>query len=218
VTNEELGQLEKQLVELRTLYDNYFAGIERREPLRLREELQRRFRLLTQTQFKNTQIAFRVNNLRARMSSYESYWNRIAKQIEEGTFKRDKLKAQRILQTQPAAEPQPEAAAEPKWVGKLESLGAPLGAAPPASATATAKQPPKSSSPEELSETRMRALYDRYAASRKQLGETPVSYDAMVGSLKKQMNVVREKYPDRQVEFKVAQKDGRTVLKAVPTT
>ena len=83
MTNEELNQLDRELQELRTLYDNYFSGIERREPLRQREAFVAKIRRMTTGQQSgNTQVLFRWNNFKARFATLETHWNRIAKQIE----------------------------------------------------------------------------------------------------------------------------------------
>src|SRR5262249_34331890 len=100
-----------QLAELRALYDNYFAGLERREPLRQREIFARALRDL-QIEKRTTQISFRFSNLRARFATFEQHWNRIAKQIEEGTYKRDRQRAAK-LPSAPAAAPAEIPAATP---------------------------------------------------------------------------------------------------------
>jgi hypothetical protein len=183
--NEDLEGLERRINELKTLYDNYFAGIERREPLIKREGLQADMRRLTLTPGQlNTQTQFRFNNIRARFATMEAHWNRRIKDLEEGKTRR------------PIS-----------------------GTAPSASTTsATTAAPPPPPGPNPLAEQTMRALYDNYAASRQKTGEGTISFDAMVASLKKQVPAVIERYKCKSVEFKVAQKDGKTIIKAVPIT
>ena len=59
---QEIGQLvhslEKDLDQLRAIYEMYFMGIERIEPIRQRDLLKKRFRQLETRQFKNTGIKF----------------------------------------------------------------------------------------------------------------------------------------------------------------
>jgi len=180
--NEDLEGLERRINELKTLYDNYFAGNEKREPLQKRERLQADVRRLTLTPgVLNTQTQFRFNNVRSRFAIMEAQWNRLVKQLEEGKMRRPSAK-----QAPPAPRP---------------SRDAPV---PPAA--------------NPLAEQAMRALYDSYADSRQKMGENTISFDAMVSSLKKQVPAVIERYKCKSVEFKVAQKEGKTIIKAVPIT
>jgi hypothetical protein len=179
----DVEMLERKLGELRVLYDNYFAGLERREPLRQRDDFAKKLRELA-TDKRTTQLAFRYSNLRARYATFEAHWNRIAKQIEEGTYKRDKQRAARLAA--------PEANAP-----------APAPAAPPGPTPTVAAQD-------------MRQLYESYAAIRQKNKEAQVSYDAMVGSLRKQVPQIIERYKCKSVEFRVVEKDGKAVLKAFP--
>jgi len=184
--------LEQKLNELRVLYDNYFAGLEKREPIRQREELTRQLRSLS-IEKRTTQLAFRYTNLRARYATFEAHWNRLCKQIEEGTYKRDKLRAARLMAS--------EASAEAK-----QAL-----AAPSATTATTAAKPGASAARQDL-----RKLYESYAAIRQKNKEGKVSYDAMAASIQKQVPQILERYKCKSVEFRVVEKDGKAVLKAFP--
>ncbi len=184
MTNEEIVALEQRINELKKLYDNYFAGIERREPLIKREKLALELRRISVSGQSNTQVQFRFNNMRARWATLEAHWTRLLKLLEEGKLKR-------TLATQQLSAGLPEV--------KAEEI-------PP---------PPKQAPSQDAS---MKALYDKYAASRASTGETPVSYESMVASLKKQVPAVIERYKCKAVDFRVAQKDGKTIIKAVPIT
>ncbi|MCC6808330.1 MAG: hypothetical protein IT381_12980 [Deltaproteobacteria bacterium] len=197
MTNDELLALEQRVNELKKLYDNYFAGLERLEPLKKREALMRELRVLTQEGSQpNTQLQFRFNNLRSRWATLEAHWTRLVKQLEEGKLKRPTLRTSATAAVANAAVPN---AAVPN---------AAVAAAPVAAAPAP--------SPAVNEDTSMRALYSKYAASRAQSGEAPVSYESMVASLKKQVPAVIERFKCKSVDFRVAQKDGKTIIKAVP--
>jgi hypothetical protein len=186
VTNEEIVALEQRINELKKLYDNYFAGIERREPLIKREKLALELRRISVSGQSNTQVQFRFNNMRARWATLEAHWTRLLKLLEEGKLKRTLAAQQLAAATEQA---------------KAQDL--------PASA------PPRVAPQQDAN---MKALYDKYAASRASTGETPVSYESMVASLKKQVPAVIERYKCKAVDFRVAQKDGKTIIKAVPIT
>ena len=87
-----MAQLEKKLNELKTEYDKYFSGIERIEPVRLRDEVQRMIRQAGTWHITNTATKFKRDNLVAQFNSYTQYWNRILRRIEEGTYERDVFK------------------------------------------------------------------------------------------------------------------------------
>jgi hypothetical protein len=92
----ELEELETRLERLRIKYDQYFTGIEKMLPLVQRKDVDRRFALLNRVQMRNTGLRFRLQTLVQRFTMYQTYWQRIIRQIEEGTFRRDVVRAQRM--------------------------------------------------------------------------------------------------------------------------
>jgi hypothetical protein len=90
-----LSDADTQLRRLRMLYDQWFMGIERLEPAIPRKELEDLLARLRKEQVTNTAARFRLQQLVARHMTYATHWRRIGRQIEEGTFKRDVLRARR---------------------------------------------------------------------------------------------------------------------------
>ncbi len=88
-----IEELEKRVDRLRALYEQYFIGIERLEPGVPRKDVERRFYVLRRTQIRNTALRFRFQNVLLRYNTYQTYWIRICRQIEEGTYKRDVRRA-----------------------------------------------------------------------------------------------------------------------------
>ena len=84
-----LHDADVKLARLRALYEQYFQGIERLEPHVARKDLDRAFELLRKGQPRNTALRFRMQQSIARYGTYQTYWQRIGRQIEEGTYKRD---------------------------------------------------------------------------------------------------------------------------------
>lgn len=80
---------------LRISYEQYFAGVERFEPLKERDKVKRELRRLMGMRSNNTAFRFRMQTIQATLVTHETHWDRIVRQIEEGTFKRDRLKVQR---------------------------------------------------------------------------------------------------------------------------
>jgi hypothetical protein len=84
-----IGELEERVERLRALYDQYFMGIERLEPLTLRKEVDRRLWALRREQIRNTGMRFKLETTIQRYNTYQQYWQRIVREIENGTYQRD---------------------------------------------------------------------------------------------------------------------------------
>ncbi len=90
-----LHDAEVKMKRLKALYEQWFQGIERLEPSVARKDLERLFSILNKEKPRNTAARFRLQQLVARYSIYTTYWGRIARQIEEGTYERDVRRVQR---------------------------------------------------------------------------------------------------------------------------
>lgn len=88
-----INELELRLDRLRASYDQYFMGYEKLEPQVQRKDVDRRFQMLRKENIRNTALRFRFNVAVQKYSTYQSYWQRICRQIEEGTYKRHILRA-----------------------------------------------------------------------------------------------------------------------------
>ncbi len=94
--HKELEELEGRLERLRVKYEQYFTGIEKAVPWVQRKDVDRRFQLMHREQLRSSGQRFRFNSLVQRFTTYQTYWGRILRRIEEGTLKRDVLRAQRL--------------------------------------------------------------------------------------------------------------------------
>ena len=72
----------------------------------------------------------------------------------------------------------------------------------------------------ELSDEKLRRLYDTYLVARQRTGEPieGLSFDAIASKIRAQVPVLMQKHNAKRVEFKVVIKGGKAVLKAVPHT
>jgi hypothetical protein len=198
--NEELeGEaqtVEEELEALKARYDQYFLGIERREPNRWRDEVKKKVMRLKGAFTRNSGLKFKIQSLHARYLSYERLWMRSAREKEEGTYRRDLFKA-RLRQREesgasgadeeagapPAAgSPSVKPAAPGKAAATMDADGkrareAPAPAAPAAASAAPpplpVKAPPSARPPAQsppaaagMGETQMRALYNAYLAAK----------------------------------------------------
>lgn len=90
----ELDKLEARIGELRVLYEQYFIDVQPHPPDKLHQETTRFIRKLLRAPFKNSQIRFRLRMLVQRFQTYATYWERVLKQKEDGTYCRDLFKAE----------------------------------------------------------------------------------------------------------------------------
>ena len=91
--DEDLDRLEGKIAELRVLYEQYFVDVMPQPPTKLQEETVRMIRTLLRAPFKNSANRFRLRVLISRYQTYATYWERVNKQKEEGTYSRDLFKA-----------------------------------------------------------------------------------------------------------------------------
>jgi hypothetical protein len=88
-----VNELENRVDRLRALYEQYFLGFEKLEPLVPKKDVERRLETLRRMQLRNTGLRFRFTMVQQRFNTYQSYWVRVCRQIEEGTYKRQVQRA-----------------------------------------------------------------------------------------------------------------------------
>ena len=112
--SDDCAKLEEEVEALKARYEMYFLGLERREPARERAETKRRVAKLKGEFVRNTGLRFRIQTLHARFISYERMWQRSTREKEEGTYRRDVLRARRrmhgaapVVKSEPRRSPLP---------------------------------------------------------------------------------------------------------------
>lgn len=128
---QSLSELEVRVERLRSLYEQYFIGIERIEPAVARKDVDRRFWNLRKVRMRNTALRFRFQTLTQRYSTLQQYWVRICRQIENGTYSRHVRRANKIL-NEPALDelnPATEAPRSTRDVGRGDDGSYDLGRA-----------------------------------------------------------------------------------------
>jgi hypothetical protein len=88
---EDLTILEQQLKELITRYEQYFVGLEKREPEPLLRSVEKMVRRYNNVPINNTMYKHKYQMLVARLNTYREHWNRILRLIEEGKYSRDRF-------------------------------------------------------------------------------------------------------------------------------
>lgn len=93
-----LNDAEARLDRLRALYDQFFQGLERVEPALLRKEFDRILKTLRTEQPRNTAMRFRFQQLVQRNVTLDTHWRKVMRQIEDGTYRRDLIRARKRRQ------------------------------------------------------------------------------------------------------------------------
>lgn len=123
LTSEEIGarleDLERKMERLRSLYESFFLGAERRPPHVPRQELNRLVLETQQLSIRNAALRFRFQALGQRWTLLTTYWNRTLREIESGTYRRDLQKAYRRI----------AARGQPLTEEEAATLGIPVGRA-----------------------------------------------------------------------------------------
>lgn len=202
MNNEEferlLSDLEIRLERLRSLYEQYFIGIEKLEPAVPRKDVDRRFWELRKIRVRNTALRFRLQTLIQRYNTLQQYWVRICRQIENGTYVRQLRKLARHAP--------PERGANGADRTSLADE-APLENEP-----APAKPAPRPE-PASLTQERIAALHAEFSAARRGLKQGNVSVESVEQRLRAAEEQVRAKHPGRTVDFRIEVKDGKAVIK-----
>ncbi len=88
IIDQALSEIQQEMKELEIRYEQYFAGVEKREPQRERTALARRIRHFTNRPIFQTDVKFRYHGLASRFHSYAQYWDRILRLMDEGKYHR----------------------------------------------------------------------------------------------------------------------------------
>lgn len=190
---EDIDLLETKISKLKVEYEQYFLRVIKKQPIQLREEIDRLVNSYHGRAISNSTYKFRLNNLIAKYNTYRNYWNRTLRAIEEGTYHRQ---AEGSMgngfggSTAPAPPPQ--------------ARQTPVAQPQPA-----ATQPPANPQDD---------IYNRYMAARKECNEATagISRESLAKSVEDYKKKIMLQYNAKDVEVRVAIKDGKSKLLIVP--
>jgi hypothetical protein len=95
---EVLESLEKLMDRTKVMFEQYFMGIQKVAPMQLHRDVERKVRELTQQQIRNTGLRFRFTTLCQKFGSYNTYWKRTMREIEQGRYVRDLQRVKRKVE------------------------------------------------------------------------------------------------------------------------
>jgi hypothetical protein len=203
---KELDVLEKRITQLKVNYDQYFLGMEKFEPHKERGDINRVIIELAARYLRNTGAKFRRDSLKAKFLSYTRYWDRILKQIEDGTYKGHQVKAA-LHERERLAKMNGKIPDQPVNGEITASVTGVKHAAAPASG-------PKPAAPGDP----MQKIFEQYVAAKRKANESVegITRDKLASVITQQTQVLKQKYNCKSVEFRVVVEDGKAKLKAVP--
>ena len=89
---ELLDHCDTTLDRVKVLYEQFFLGIQKQPPTHIHTDVERKLRELQQIQIRNTALRYRFATIQQKFGSYNNYWRRTLRQIENGTYHRNLAK------------------------------------------------------------------------------------------------------------------------------
>ncbi len=203
----DLNDLEEAIEMLKVAYDRYFVGVDNMPPVRKHEATTRLLREFLRRPPMRTVQKFRFNTLKGRLNTYEQYWNRIMRQIEQGTYKRLLSESRRREDVMRARR-----AAERKAAKGGENASGEERAAVPRARGRTATE---AVLPPGMSSADARALYKDFVRAKRDAGETTdgMSYGALLRKISRAAPNLQKKHGG-DVRFEVSTNGGKVTLRA----
>lgn len=202
---EDIDVLENKVARLKVEYEQYFLHVVKQPPSKLRDEVERLVLAYHGKNITSSSHKFRLNNVVSKFNTYRNYWNRALRSIEEGTFNR-RAEGGMGITSAPVAPPaspgqEPKQNTEPTPAARQQGQDRPAAPTPAPAAASGADD-----------------IYNRYIAARKECNEstsgiTPEALSKSVDEFKKK---VMAQYNAKDVDVKVAVKDGKARLIIVP--
>jgi hypothetical protein len=190
--DEMLNHLTLDMSRLMVLYEQYFIGVEKAAPTVARKEVEKQLTALSQESIGNTALRFRYAGLIHRWKTYSERWDKILREIENGTFPLHLRRMRRRADATPTERSHPHA--DGRAPANHDEVAVPG-----------------------MTETELRALHQSYLQACRQLGDArDVKYESLVASLQRQVPLLLERNQCSEVAFRVVVRDGKAVLKAQP--
>jgi hypothetical protein len=194
----DLAALERAIAAVNAEYDSFLYGSGGRPPVESRKKVERLIRSLAAKEPDAAADRYRFSTLQGRWIALGERWEKLQEQKEAG--RRPGLYGR----FQPTREPAGGTSAPP---------AAPLNATPRSSVEERVEKDSAQADPR-------RALFEKYVAARRAKGEPAegLDFERFADSLKRETERVRERFGGAEVEFDVAERDGRIKLVAKKKT
>jgi hypothetical protein len=187
----ELQSLEAAIFQLNAAYDVFLYGSAMKPPVEMRKQVERTIRRLNSREAEAAADRYRFTALQGRYNALCERWDRLQAQKEAG-----------------------------KRPGVYGGFVRDARHLVPTAATGTTSPNASDSASVESSVDRDADLFEKYLAARKSRGEDVRGYDLarFKESLEQERERLKERFGDVDVEFEVAEREGRVKLVARPKT
>jgi hypothetical protein len=219
-------ELEKKMDRVRALYESYFMGFEKAEPIIARKDVVRIVLTYAQLHMGNTAHRFRFHTLQQKWNTLTIYWNRTMREIEQGRYRKDLQRLARKYHKNGRAMPEevahglgPRGAAltHERAPSQSESAPQPNGRAARQAAAPAHEGGPVM--PAGVDAHHMQQLFEQYVQAKRMVGDPSaetVRYDSLLATVSKQTPQIMQKYGCAGVDFSVVIRENKVVLKATP--
>jgi hypothetical protein len=181
-----LNDIERDIRELRRLFDLFFTGEAKVAPYEMRRSVQQRIARMQTSRPPNTGMRYRLNSLTNSFNAYQRYWDRVLYQIETGTYQPDRFKADMRVGRY---DKNPREIERPKYE-------------PPA----TRRKAPDD-------ESNLKLLYNQFIEARRVTNESiKVPFEAFSHAVKKQIPGLKDKFGEA-LQLKVVIENNKTKVK-----
>lgn len=188
---EDLDILDSKINKLKADYEQYFVKTLKKEPTALRDEIDRLILRYSNQQINNTSLIFRYSTLTSKYTSYKQFWNRILRQIEEGTYERGAAFGAKMPAVPVIPKPNQRPETDPSSGGFKEELSA---------------------------DNKFKNVYQQFIEAKKSAGESAadMSYEKFMQAIIQQTEKIKKDMKCSDVEYKVIVKDGKANITLVP--
>lgn len=195
--DEQIDFFEESLRKLKTLYDQFFAGVRKVPPTVERARLDGKVHEMAKIRIRDNAKRFRYNTLVSRYTQYRELWSRQMREREEGPMDFNRRKAA-LEGPRPAAPPPPPPAESPRR-GTSAVPESYVKVAPATAGEAIDR------------------LYDQFMKENLKAGKLgEMNRDQVGAMIQKQADALRARYGVNAVAFRFEMVEGKIKLKARP--
>ncbi len=216
LTPESLDELEEEIELLKVSFERYFNGVDRVPPTREHDTVKLHLRNAERQRGGSTVVRFRLQNLKARFITYEHYWTRILRQIENGTFRRVLAESKRreFEALKRRAEDDGSQASQSGERPIEPEAEQPSGVRPRPERSADAPRA-RAPLPQGVDPKQARELFKQFVAAKRAAGESVegLTYGRLLDKLSREVPKLQEMHGSA-IRFEVATVDGKVRLRA----
>lgn len=194
---EDVDVLDAKITRLKVEYEQYFMHILKREPLNLREDVERVIRRYSGKPVTNTSLKFKYQSLVAKYNAFKPYWTRTLRAIEEGTYERR---------------------AEGGAMARVASVETGGGKAPSKSPRLPTPPTPPTKASAGKGDKDISEVYKSYIEAREKCSQPTrgLSFERIKKNIEEQRRKIEAKYGTKGTDVKVYIRDGTARLAVVP--